>query len=371
MRRNICQKFTVTINFGGDVIRGLARCKFYPIEKCAQFGTALFTWLHRLSILRVAIHTTIVPASAADYLILCGMPENCSMTDDARNTVLAREDWLEKSAHHRHIVEPWVSPRLARRSLGQSHPVDDFLFEYYPVSPNKLMTWHPGFGMTLEAHADDSELFPQSAYEFSNGGIHIRHSWITQRVERIAQTYDFLNITAQRPARTGCFGLHEWAMVLGPDEVRHSSWKLRLSQDEIRATIDDVGLKCTHFDAFRFFTPIARPLNPIQLTRADQSEYDQPGCLHANMDLYKYAQKFAPIVGSSLIRDTFALARDIRTVDMQVAPYDLADLGVEPIQVETPEGRAAFAAHQVNFSERAVALRQRLVAALEPLVDLS
>ena len=76
-------------------------------------------------------------------------------------------------------------------------------------------------------------------------------------------------------------------------------------------------------------------------------------------------------MGSSLIRDTFALARDIRTVDMQVAPYDLADLGVEPIPVETPEGRAAFAAHQVNFSQRAVALRQRLVAALEPLVDLS
>ena len=293
------------------------------------------------------------------------------MRNLVRNTVLSRHEWLEHSDTHRQIVEPWVAPRLARRSLGQAHPVDDFLFEYYPVSANKLMTWHPGFGVSLEANEDDVELFPQSIYELVDGCISIRESWIAQRKERATQTHAFLKITGQRPARTGCFGLHEWAMVLGPDEVRHSSWKLRLTQEEIRATIDDVGLKCTHFDAFRFFTPVARPLNPIQLTRTDQIEYDQPGCLHANMDLYKYAQKFAPIVGSTLVRETFALAREIRTVDMQVAPYDLADLGVEPIRVETPEGRTEFARQQLDFSQRAVALRQQLVDALEPLLAQS
>ena len=52
---------------------------------------------------------------------------------------------------------------------------------------------------------------------------------------------------------------------------------------------------------------------------------------------------------------------------MQVAPYDLADLGVEPIRVETPEGRTEFAKHQLDFSQRASALRQQLVVALEPL----
>jgi len=291
------------------------------------------------------------------------------MTNAVCNTVLMRHDWLAQQSQHRQIVQPWISPRLARRSLGQTHPVDDFLFEYYPVSPNKLMTWHPGFAIALTAEAEDMELFPKSAYEFADGHIRMRNSWLEQRIERVAQTCEFLKITAQRPARTGCFGLHEWAMVLGPEEVRHSSWKLRLTQDEIQATIDEVGLKCTHFDAFRFFTPVARPLNPIQLTRADQSKNDQPGCLHANMDLYKYAQKLAPIVGSSLVRATFELAREIRTVDMQVAPYDLADLGVEPIRVETAEGRAEFAKYQLNFSQRAVALRQQLVDALEPLIS--
>ena len=283
------------------------------------------------------------------------------------NKVLTRNEWLAQYAAHEQIVGPWVTPRLTRRSLGQAHPVDDFLFEYYPVSPNKLMTWHPGLGIALDANEEDLELFPKSIYEHVEGCIRIRDPWIGSRVERMTATYEFLKITGQRPAHTGCFGLHEWAMVLGPEEVRHSSWKLRISQDEIRATIDEVGLKCTHFDAFRFFTPVARPLNPLQLTRADQSENDQPGCLHANMDLYKYAQKFAPVVGSTLVRDTFALAREIRTVDMQVAPYDLADLGVEPIRVETPEGRTEFAKHQLDFSKRAIALRQQLVVALEPL----
>ena len=299
------------------------------------------------------------------------MPDNRIMENLVRNNVLPRDEWQQHKATHEQIVQPWVAPRLARRSLGQSHPVDDFLFEYYPVSPNKLMTWHPGFGVALDANEEDLELFPESIYEFSDNHISIRDSWLAPRVQRVTATYEFLKVTGQRPARTGCFGLHEWAMVLGPEEVRHSSWKLRLSQDQIRATIDDVGLKCTHFDAFRFFTPTAVPLNPLQLKRDDQIAFDQPGCLHANMDLYKYAQKFAPVVGSSLVRDTFALAREIRTVDMQVAPYDLADLGVEPIRVETPEGRTEFAKHQLDFSQRAIALRQQLVVALESLITRS
>ena len=296
------------------------------------------------------------------------IPDNGVMENLVRNTVLTRDEWRACRAIHRETVAPWVNPRLARRSLGQAHPVDDFLFEYYPISPNKLLTWHPGFGVALDATDEDIEDFPPSIYELTDGSIQIRDTWLSPRAQRAEQTYDFLKATGARPARTGCFGLHEWAMVLGLEEVRHSSWKLRLSQDEIRATIDEVGLKCTHFDAFRFFTPTAVPLNPIQLTRDDQIEFDQPGCLHANMDLYKYAQKFAPVVGSTLVRDTFALAREIRTVDMQVAPYDLADLGVEPIRVENPEGRAEFARHQLAFAQRAVALREQMVAALEPLV---
>jgi hypothetical protein len=279
--------------------------------------------------------------------------------------LLAAEIWHSLRADHQEKVLPWITPRLERRSRHESHPVDDFLFEYYPISTNKLLNWHPGFGFALEATETESEEFPSGSYEFANNIIQIRPEWLAKNQEAVISLTDFLAKTQGRSIRSGCFGLHEWAMVLGTEDVRHEKWPLRLSQEEIRATIDEVGLRCTHFDAFRFFTPIAAPLNPIQLTRIDQNDVEQPGCLHANMDLYKHAQRFAPIVGSEIVRSAFALAKDIRTVDMQTAPYDLLDLGVIPIPVETPEGRSKFAELQLGFAQRAQTLRTELIASLK------
>lgn len=273
--------------------------------------------------------------------------------------------WHRLREDHRAKVLPWIAPRLERRSRHESHPVDDFLFEYYPISTNKLLNWHPGFGFALEATDTEAELFPSGSYEFNYDQIQIRKEWISKNQEAAIGLINFLANTKERSIRSGCFGLHEWAMVLGAEDVRHEKWPLRLSQEEIRATIDDIGLRCTHFDAFRFFTPIAAPLNPLQLARINQNDVEQPGCLHANMDLYKHAQRFAPIVGSVIVRSAFALAKEIRTVDMQTAPYDLADLGVIPIPVETEAGRDKFAELQMGFAQRAQTLRTELVAALK------
>lgn len=82
-------------------------------------------------------------------------------------------------------------------------------------------------------------------------------------------------------------------------------------------------------------------------------------------DLYKWAYKLSPLVLSELVADAFALAREIRTLDMRASPYDLADLGHPPVRVETPEGRAEYAAAQRGFAERAAGLRDRLLAALD------
>lgn len=279
--------------------------------------------------------------------------------------LLPAELWHSLREDHQAIVLPWITPRLERRSLHKSHPVDDFLFEYYPISTNKLFNWHPGFGFLLEATEAEFEEFPSGTYDFDGKIIQIRRDWLTKNQEALTALIMFLKATQARPVRSGCFGLHEWAMVLGAEDVRHETWPLRLSQEQIRATIDDVGLRCTHFDAFRFFTPMAAPLNPLQLTPVDRNVVEQPGCLHANMDLYKHAQRFAPIVGSKIIRAAFALAKDIRTVDMQTAPYDLSDLGVIPIPVESESGRSEFARLQIGFAERAQKLRSELIEALE------
>lgn len=283
---------------------------------------------------------------------------------------MQRAKWQALQAEHFHTVDTWISPRLERRSKQESHPIDDFLFDYYPISAKKLRTWHPGINFALEAVASDIEYFPASQYEFNDKLISVSSTWLQAKVDRLKDLSDFLSQVASRPAKFGCFGLHEWAMVLGVDEVRHQLWPLRVSQDVIRDTISTQGLRCTHFDAFRFFTDEARPLNPLQLVRSDQIDCDQSGCLHANMDLYKYAYEVAPIVGSDVIRQAFALAKDIRDVDMQAAPYDLSDLGLSPIKIETPQGRADFAQHQKEFHERAQELRHLLIQEISPYLPV-
>lgn len=79
------------------------------------------------------------------------------------------------------------------------------------------------------------------------------------------------------------------------------------------------------------------------------------------MDLYKHAFRLSPMICSDLVADCFELARDIRVLDMRASPYDLADLGFEPVPIETPEGKREYAEAQRRFAERGAPLRQRLV----------
>jgi hypothetical protein len=163
-----------------------------------------------------------------------------------------------------------------------------------------------------------------------------------------------------RPVHAGCFGLHEWAMVHRADETRHD-WPLRLGGARTDEVVESHRIACSHFDAYRFFTPTAGPLNTLSPGRDDRAVYEQPGCLHATMDLYKHAFRLWPLVGSDLVADAFVLAREVREVDMRASPYDFGDLGLEPIRIETPEGKREYAAHQRTFAERAAPLRERLV----------
>jgi hypothetical protein len=258
-------------------------------------------------------------------------------------TVLAADVWRARRAAHEARVDAWITPHLARRRAGIKHPVEDFLFTYYSYRPAQLRRWVPGHGFTLEGSPDVGREVPDE-----------RRDWIR----------GLLRATAGRSPHLGCFGLHEWAMVYRqrPDEVRHDAWPLRLAPQRIAAIVEERGVRCSHFDAYRFFTAPARPLNLLAPTRETQHDNEQPGCLHANMDLYKWAYKLQPRSGSELVADCFALARDIRALDMRASPYDLADLGYPPVRIETPEGRAEYAAAQRRFAERAAPLRERLIA---------
>jgi hypothetical protein len=279
-----------------------------------------------------------------------------------------QEEWQRRATEHAERVRPWVDARLARRAAGRKHAVDDFLFDYYPFSPAKLSAWHPGYGVVLEGPEARSYLAHPSYIEASDG-VTADPSRLASKRPRLNLAIRILSGTKSRPAVTGCFGLHEWAMVYGltQGEVRHEDLPLRVSPGTIAATVDEIGLRCTHIDAYRFFTPPAVPLNGLEPTRATQPDLEQPGCLHASMDLYKYAFWFSPFVSSELVTDCFELARTARQVDMAASPYDCGDLGLDPIRVESAEGRQHYAAAQKELMDQSAPLRARLEAVLVEL----
>ena len=273
--------------------------------------------------------------------------------------------WRARAAAHEARVDALVAPHLERRGSQVEHPVHDFLFTYYSHRPAQLRRWHPGFGTRLaDAPAYDG------LKGYADGAVTADH--VASQRPLLTALRRLLAATAARPAHTGCFGLHEWAMVyrLDEDQTRHAAHPLRLGSEGTDRVVESHRIACTHFDAFRFFTPPARGLNTLAPGREDRAEFEQPGCLHAGMDLYKHAFRLSPMVASELVVDCFELARDIRELDMRAAPYDLADLGYEPVRIETAAGKAVYAAAQRAFAERGAPLRARLLAECERLLEV-
>ncbi|MDI3329411.1 MAG: 3-methyladenine DNA glycosylase [Micrococcus sp.] len=327
-----------------------------------------------------------------------------SRTDGA--TVLPPGQWRSRAESHRQRISAYTAPLRDLHSTGIRHPVHDFLFSYYSLTPGALERWHPGAGVVLAADPDgggsrggnrppgdgrapDVPPHPVPGDTPTDGSPGWRfYAWVgprtglpaggwtvdvaaflARRGSMVGFARRLLGATVQRPARLSCFGLHEWAMAYRSEVhgVRHSTVPLRLGAEGTDEVVEQNRITCTHFDAFRFYAPEAVPLNELQPTRATQVELEQPGCLHANMDLYKWAYKLLPAVGSDLVADCFELAWRIRTMDMRASPYDLADWGLEPIRIETPSGRAEYVRHQRAFAEEANVLRRRLLGVLESL----
>ncbi len=286
--------------------------------------------------------------------------------------LLDRPTWRARADAHAARVDVWVQPHLARRRTGQKHPVHDFLFDYYSQRPAALRRWHPGFGVVLEDAAEYAEVKgyggvvpakrhaqgPPEGAEWS--GLSVSRNHLHSQLLLIESIRGLLAATAGRAPTLGCFGLHEWAMVHGTDATRHD-WPLRLGTTGTDTVVETHRISCSHFDAFRFFTDSARPLNTLRPGRDDRPAFEQPGCLHAGMDLYKHAFRLTPLIPSELVADCFALAWDIRELDMRASPYDFADLGFDPVRIETPEGKQEYVAAQRAFAERGAPLRQRLV----------
>lgn len=233
--------------------------------------------------------------------------------------VLPADVWRAHARAHRERIARRTDPLVALRMRGEKHPVQDFLFGYYTHSPAALQRWHPGPGVLLAdddgaaARAEAAELGTTPRGEWKHyrrveagevagavvdgrpvgGWLVDVAAVLADRASGVAFTRDLLARTVERTPRLGCFGLHEWAMAYRSDVhgVRHSQLPLRLGAEGTDAVVEGSRIRCTHFDAFRFFAPEARDRNEgddgVLPTRAGMREMEQPGCLHAGMDLYK------------------------------------------------------------------------------------
>ena len=191
------------------------------------------------------------------------------------------------------------------------HPVYNFLHVYYRYSVGDILCYSPGMGKQLEGvSASDlqDKTLTGMEHTFAKTPL-LRRKFLKLDSDRASFALDASTIaeakafdlsamissreilarSATRAPFFGCYGLHEWAMLYSGGESgytpeRHQSFlSLRVSQ----RTIDEVvqgGVRCTHFDAFRFFQPAARRFNLIDpITKERQRELEQPGCVHANM----------------------------------------------------------------------------------------
>jgi hypothetical protein len=316
--------------------------------------------------------------------------------------MMSFEKWYPQALHHRINIDNLIypafgslkervtsSPKLLLRARShhiQEHPVYNFLHNYYQYSTHDLRKFSPGLGVYLMGArvglvADEQHLLDErfmifdeqgGQYDAAKFGQHIvgKGDW-----DRFTKARDVLAATAAKTAFFGCFGMHEWAMLYsgnGSPVKRHQEkLLLRVSQEVIDVTVGAPGvMRCTHFDAFRFFQPGAKPFNAIAPTRSTQKRYEQPGCIHANMDLFRYAYTLYPLIPSVLLVNALEVAVEARKIDLRASPYDVSGFeGCEtPICVETPQGRKLYIEEQERIANMGYPVRKKLLAVYEEVI---
>ena len=167
----------------------------------------------------------------------------------------------------------------------------DFLFTYYSLRPRQLLRWHPGYGVALAGAAARRATWaaPATSARSARDGVTVGADYLLRRLDTVRFIAELLAATAARPAQLNCFGLHEWAMVYRSAEVRHDAVPLRLGSAGTDAVVESMPLRCSHFDAYRFFTARRRHATPSSPDPGDAGRSGSSrAVVHANMDLYKW-----------------------------------------------------------------------------------
>lgn len=307
-------------------------------------------------------------------------------------TSIKLSDWTARAEMHASELNKLVYPSgdslKSRMHLVSQDPIYNFLHSYYRYSVKDLKKFSPGIDVLLE----DADLVKHNSFLIerlmtatSEGAYYDprlmkapadgRYGWIN-----VTKIRDILSATGLKQPFFGCFGLHEWAMLYSGSNLseptllpRHQEQlSLRIPQSVIDDVVRGSGqLKCTHFDAWRFFHPDAQGLNIVSpLSRERQVQFEQPGCIHATMDLFKYAYQLYPFVSSELLLQSLKLAIKARKIDMRASPYDVSHVEgcEEPLCVETSEGRRLYVAAQEDLFELSSPIRTSLLQVYEDVL---
>jgi hypothetical protein len=319
-------------------------------------------------------------------------------------------------------------------ALDPINPVYNFLIEYYGLKglkgPKRLARWSPSIGLLIQKNNQITSIkeFQEAstAYTLDNyseqgidGGIllegateddfalslHLRGAHFVENEgvlyspslyfgkndpsrqddnARLAAPFlwyqSILMQTLQAEPILHCHGLHEWAMQYHPEGAPpppsgkyQSHLPLRVSRDVINEAVERRGISCTHVDALRFFAPAASPLNHhgSSLQRMDQLRLEQPGCVHAHMDLLKISAKLRPFCDPVLIQQVLQIALEARRLDVAASPYDATAYGIGVVPIETQEGRAEYRSQQKVLMERAEVVRRDLLLAYQRFLPMA
>lgn len=284
---------------------------------------------------------------------------------------LTYKEWTSRKKSHEAVLSPFILEYRKWKNLGNKHPVYDFLFSYYSFSSGQLLRWSPGINVKLEFEERLNSYDDWTDYISieENMAFINPQSFPEHRKPYLKWAIQYLNNIKNRQGIFHCFGLHEWAMVYKSDKRQHPQVSLRVSDRDIQNVVESNILCCTHYDAYRFFTNDAIPLNKHELKRTNMIDYDQPACIHVNMDLYKFGYKIAPYISSDLLRDLFLNAKKAREIDMRASPYNIENL--KPILIETKEGREEYITLQKEVQLESIPLRNKLIIEYEKLSALA
>jgi hypothetical protein len=63
--------------------------------------------------------------------------------------VVPASRWRELRDEHEQRIAERTDAHIERRMRQETHPVEDFLFTYYPFKVGQLKKWHPGPGVRV------------------------------------------------------------------------------------------------------------------------------------------------------------------------------------------------------------------------------